>query len=125
MPVFIEPNTLGDLLKYEASNLYSREAMTVSSGENLALGAVIGVRTSTGKVHALDPDATDGTEIAAGVLLQAVDATSTDKPGLRLARHGIVADHAVVWPAGITDDQKSAAVAQLDKALSILVRKGV
>ena len=124
MPVITESANLGDLLKYEAPSLYSRDAVTVASGQNLTLGTVVGLKTADGKVHALDPAATDGTETAAGVLLQAVDATSADAPGLMLARHAIVSDNALVWPAGITTGQQIAAINQL-KDRGLLVRKGV
>jgi len=125
MPVITEGMNLGDLLKYEAPNLYSRDQATVASGQNLALGAVVGIVSATGKVKALDPAATDGSQTAAGIVLQPVDATAGDRDdGILLARHAIVADSALVWPAGITNAEKAAAVAQL-KAIGILVRKGV
>jgi hypothetical protein len=123
MPVITEPNNLGDLLKYEAPSLYSRDAVTVASGQNLALGSVVGIKTTDGKIHALTPAATDGTEKVAGVLIQAVDATSVDVDGVMLARHAMVADIALVWPIGITANQKTTALGQL-KAIGILVRKG-
>jgi hypothetical protein len=41
-----------------------------------------------------------------------------------VARHAIVADHALQWPTGITTAEQQAAVAQL-KALGVLVRQGV
>ena len=124
MPVLAEPLNLGDLLKYEAPNLYSRDRVTVASGQNLPLGAVIGIVTATGKVTRIDPSATDGTQVAAGVLLQACDATLADRDdGLIVARHAIVADHALVWPAAITNAEKLSVVAQL-KALGVLVRQG-
>ena len=125
MPVITEGLNLGDLLKYEAPNLYSRDQVTVGAGQNLPLGAVVGLVTATGKVKQIDPSATDGSQYAAGVLMQAVDATLIDREdGLMLARHAIVADHALVWPATITAAEKQAAIAQL-KSLGILVRKGV
>ncbi|MGH7343274.1 MAG: head decoration protein [Candidatus Rokuibacteriota bacterium] len=125
MPVITEGMNLGDLLKYEAPNLYSRDQVTVLAGQNLALGAVAGIVTATGKVKKLDPSATDGSQTAAGVILQPIDATAGDSSdGLLVARHAIAADHALVWPAGITTAEKTAAIAQL-KNLGILVRKGV
>jgi hypothetical protein len=125
MPVITEGMNLGDLLKYEAPNLYSRDQITVLAGQNLALGAVAGIITATGKVKKLDPSATDGSQVAAGVIIQPIDATAGDTPdGLLIARHAIVADHALVWPSGITTAEKTAAVSQL-KSLGILVRKGV
>lgn len=124
-PVLTEGLNLGDLLKYEASHLYSRDQVTVAAGQVLTLGAVVGVVTASAKVKAVDPSATDGTQVAAGVLIQAVDANLADRDdGLMVARHAIVADHALAWPAGITVAEKQAAIAQL-KILGILVRKGV
>lgn len=124
-PVFTEGLNLGDLLKYEAPNLYSRDQVTVAAGQVLALGAVVGVITASSKVKVVDPSASDGSEVAAGVLIQAVDANMADRDdGLIVARHAIVADHALVWPTGITVAEKKSASAQL-KALGILVRKGI
>ena len=125
MPVITEGLNLGDLLKYEAPNLYSRDQITVGAGQNLPLGTVVGLVTATGKIKQIDPSATDGSQYAAGVLMQAVDATLIDREdGLMLARHAIVADHALAWPAAITAAEKQAVVEQL-KSLGILVRKGV
>jgi len=124
MPVITESANLGDLLKYEAPSLYSRDAVTVASGQNLVLGTVVGIKTADGKVHALDPAATDGVENAAGVLLQAVDATGADAQGVMIARHAVVSDNVLVWPAGITAGQQTAAINQL-KDRGLLVRKGV
>jgi len=125
MPVITEGLNLGDLLKYEAPNLYSRDQITVGAGQNLPLGTVVGLVTATGKLKQIDPSATDGSQYTAGVLMQAVDATLIDREdGLMLARHAIVADHALAWPAAITSAEKLAAIAQL-KSLGVLVRKGV
>lgn len=222
MPVLSEANTLGDILKYEAPNLYSREAVTVLAGAGadrvLAAGAVIGRRTrdtvtvtagagNTGdgvatlatpalgakaeagtytltciaaaanagtfevltprgyklpdltvgqayagdhinltvadgavdfvvgdtftvtvsgddKVVALDPTATDGAQEAAGVIAADVTAPDgVDAQGVAIVREAIVADHALVWPAGITSAQKTDAIARL-AARGILVRSG-
>lgn len=125
MPVITEYLNLGDLLKYEAPNLYSRDQVTVGAGQNLPLGTVVGLVTATSKLKQIDPSATDGSQYASGVLMQAVDATLIDREdGLMLARHAIVADHALAWPDAITAAEKLAAIAQL-KSLGILVRKGV
>jgi hypothetical protein len=122
MPATHEANNLGDLLKYEAPNLYSRDLATVATGQNLALGAVVGLETSTSKLKALDPAAIDGTENAIGVLASSVDATLVDRSdALLITRHAIVANHALVWPAAITPAQKATAIAQLE-ARGVLVR---
>ena len=122
MPVMTQTKYLGDVLKYEAPNLYSREAAVVAAGQNLAIGTVLGCKTADGKLHALAPAASDGTETAIGVLATDTDATLIDREdALLIARHAIVARNGLIWPAGITAPQKAAATAQLT-ALGILVR---
>lgn len=122
MAVIDETQNLADLLKYEEECLnYSRNSETLASGQNLGLGTVVGRKAADGKIHALNPAATDGTQTAAGVLIEPVDATLTDKTGLIVARHAIVADKALVWPSGITNPQKTAAIAQL-QGIGILLR---
>lgn len=124
MSVLAEPLNLGDLLKYEAPNLYSRDRVTVASGQNLPLGTVLGIVTASGKYKQIDPSAEDGTQVAAGVLLQACDATLIDRDdGLIVARHAVVAHHALAWPDAITTAEQLTAMAQL-KALGVLVRQG-
>lgn len=124
MPALQEPINLGDLLKYEAPNLYSRDRVTVAAGQTLPLGTVLGLVTATGKVKQIDPSATDGSQYAAGVLMQDADAHLADRnDGLMVARHAIVSDHALQWPVGIASAEQQAAILQL-KALGVLVCTG-
>ena len=129
MPVISEANNLGDVLKFEESNLYSRDEVTILAGSGsdraLVVGEVVGAQTSDGKVVALDPGAADGTEVAIGVLTADVTAPDgADADGVMIARHAIVSDAGLVWPSGITAPQQTTAIAQL-KVAGILVRKGV
>ena len=125
MPVITEGLNLGDLLKYEAPNLYSRDQVTIAAGQNLGLGTVVGLETATGKVKVIDPAATDGSEVAVGVLATSVDASLIDREdGILIARHAVVADHALTWPAGLAPAAKATALAQL-KAAGVLVRHAV
>ncbi|MGH8429300.1 MAG: head decoration protein, partial [Solimonas sp.] len=117
-----ETNNLGDLLKYEAPNLYSRDLATVAAAQNLLLGAIVGRDSATSKLKALDPAATDGTEMAVGVLAADVDATLIDREdALLITRHAIVASHALVWPVAVTPTDKATAIAQLE-ARGVIVR---
>jgi hypothetical protein len=124
MTVAIEQNNLGDLLKFEAPNLYSREEVTVAQGQKLALGAIIGQDSETDLIKALNPAATDGTQNAIGALIAEVDATSGNTKAVIVTRDAILADHAVVWPSAITLEQKTAAIKQLE-ARGVIIRKGV
>ena len=124
MNAISESPNLGDLLKYEEDSLnYSREVATVAAGRSLLLGAVVARDTVSGKLKALDPTATDGTEVPAGILLGNVDASLVDVgDALLLNRHAVVASNAVIWPVGISLPQKAAATASL-AAIGILIRQ--
>ena len=221
MNAYSESTTLGDVLKYEAPNLYSREAVTVLAGDGedrmLKVGAVIARRTRStvtvtagdsntgdgaatlsdpalgaraeagiyrlacitagadggtfqvlspkgyvlpdltvgtayggghlnltvadgaadfaagdtfaievagdGKAVALDAAAVDGTAEAIGIVAYDVTAPDgTDAEVTAILRDAILADRAIVWPAGITEARKNAAIADLD-ARGVLVRK--
>lgn len=81
----------------------------------------ITVAAGTGKVKQLTVAAQDGTQNAAGLLYDAVDASAADKACVIVGRDAEVIDAEVVWPGGITAPQKAAAIAQL-AALGIILR---
>ena len=84
----------------------------------------ISVAAGSGKVKQIDFAATDGGDIASGILL--LDATApdaVDKAAVAIVRNAIVSDNGITWPAGATTNQKNAAIAQL-KSAGILVRQG-
>ncbi|MFT4314338.1 MAG: head decoration protein [Wolbachia pipientis] len=122
MTSITETNNLGDLLKYEVSNLYSRDQITVAKAQNLKLGAVVAKKTEDGFIRVLSPTGIDGTQTAIGVIASDVNATENAKAVI-ITRGAILADHAVVWPANITEEQKAEAIKQLE-ARGIIIRKG-
>ncbi len=71
-------------------------------------------------IKIINPTATDGTQTAIGVIISDVNANK----GVIIARGAMLADHAVVWPANITEEQKVAAIKQLE-ARGIIIRKTV
>ena len=85
------------------------------SGGNHVSGTVVGVVTATGKKVQLAPAASDGSEVAAAILLGDLDASSADEPGV-FVEHGVVMDMYLTWPSGITSTQKATAIAQLKSA---------
>jgi hypothetical protein len=221
MPALSEPNNLGDVLKFETPNLYSREVVTVLAGNGsdrtLSVGTVIGKRTlsettvipdggntgdgvagavtlgsmaesgayaiicisaaaNTGtfqvltpkgyrlpdlevgqayvgdhvnltiadgaadfivgdsftvnvsgddKVVALDLAGVDGSHAPIGIISATITALDgTDAEGVAVVRTCILADHALIWPDGITTQQKIDAITALE-GRGILVRKGI
>lgn len=117
-----EGSNLGDLLKYEVSSLYSRDQITVAKGQNLKLGTVVGCDKDS-MIKIINPTATDGTQTAIGVITSDVNATENTKAVI-ITRIAMLADHAVVWPANITEEQKAEAIKQLEER-GIIIRKGV
>jgi hypothetical protein len=115
-----ETTHAGGFILAEANGTISREAVTILSGQNLAAGAVLGKVTASGKYKAYDNTAADGSEVAAGVLYAAVNASSADAPGVALVRHAEVNANELGWAA---NDATGVTAGKADlKALNILVR---
>ncbi|WP_265017686.1 head decoration protein [Wolbachia endosymbiont (group A) of Epistrophe grossularia] len=109
-------------MKYEVYRDYTREEITVVKGQNLKLGTVVGYDKDN-MIKIINPTATDGTQTAIGVITSDVNATETTKAVI-ITRIAMLADHAVVWPANITEEQKATAIKQLE-ARGVIIRKGV
>lgn len=74
----------------------------------------IDVPVGSGKVVMLDTDATDGTQHAWGVLVMPVTAPdATDAPGQAVDGYAVLRADGLVWPDGITANEKTAALAAL------------
>lgn len=80
-------------------------------GTELPMGQVLAWDAQNSVFVPLDHAANDGTEVAAAVLVEPVDGVAT----VPLIRRGAVVNAAaLVWPAGITAGQTSAAINQLE-----------
>ena len=79
-----------------------------ASGNNVAELTVVARVAATGKIVPWAPGATDGSENAIGITVEAVDATSADKSGPYYIG-GVFNPDELVWPGGATDAQKAAA----------------
>lgn len=105
----------------EASGTRSREVVTIAQGQNLLPGAVLGKVTTSGEYTAVSPANDNGSQTAIAVLFAAVDSTAAAHAAVITARDAEVAAHALAWPAGTTEPQKTAALAQL-AAVGIVAR---
>jgi hypothetical protein len=119
MATFKQPKDLGDLLLVEVRPGWTKEKATLLAGTDYPFGQVLA--KVAGKYQVLDPAGADGAEKAAAVLGEPVDATAADKPGVVIARGAVVAQAELTWPAGVTEDQKTAALDELN-ALGIVAR---
>ena len=118
--VFYETNHAAAHLVSEANGYQSREKITIGTGANLPAGQILGKITASGKYVALNPAASDGSQTAAGALYAPADAASADVQGVAHVRNCELHGGEIVWPAGITTPQKTAAIAQLLAAGIIL-----
>lgn len=106
----------------EANGFRSRETGLVASGSGkVDAGAVLGRVTATKKLVPLAPAASDGSQNAVAILFESCDATSKDVRRTITARDAEVQAAVLVWANGVTDTQKTAALAQL-AALGIAAR---
>lgn len=110
-----------DFLLSEAAGSRSREAVTILSGEDLAAGSVVGKVTASSKYVLSDADAVDGSEAAAGVLLNAVDASGGDALGTLIMRDAEIDTDKLTWHANNDAGEITTALAEL-LALGVVAR---
>ncbi len=99
----------------------SRDAIIVATGQTLVAGSVVGLVTVSGEYAAHNPAASDGSEVAAGVLFDAATTTTATADAVALVRDCEVNAAEIVWDAAITAPQLITAGAEL-KALGIIQR---
>lgn len=109
--------TLADLVLVEVHRAWTRQLVTLAGPLTAQpMGLVVGKVSASGKYVPLAPGASNGSQIAAGVLIEDLPTSPADVKRVALLRGAVVNQAALVWPAGITDPQKTAAVAQLEAA---------
>ena len=106
----------------EASGYRSREQIVIAGGSGrIDAGAVLGEITATHKYVPFDPAGNDGRETAKAVLYEGCDATGSDMRRTVTARDTEIQAAVLGFAEGITDIQKTAALAAL-AALGIVAR---
>ena len=122
MSVKTESVYTGEFLVSEGNNTISREQVPFAANLTMKPGTVVGKASADGGLYsALDPAASDGTETAAGILYAGKVTDASGGDGVIIARLAEVVDSLLIWPAGITDEQKTAVVDQL-AGLDIILR---
>ena len=123
MTMLTEGKHAGGFLVWEVLRDYTRDTVTIASGAGkLEPGTVLGKITTGGKFTALAPAATNGSQNAAGILWDAVDASTADAAAVVLLRGpAIVNRHEITWPDGATEAQITAATTAL-ATIGIILR---
>lgn len=92
MTIITERKYAGEFLISEASGTRSRDAIVIASGQGVLYpGQLLGKVTATKKYVAYKNDATDGSEVAAAILYDSVDATAVDANGVGVVRDAEIA----------------------------------
>jgi hypothetical protein len=121
MPILTETSHPGGFLVWEALRDYCRSTIILASG-NLLPGTILGKITASGKYVAHDPAASNGTQTAAAILWDSVDASGGDTNAVVVIRGpAIVNQYEISIPGTLTGPQIAAAHAAL-LTLGILVR---
>ena len=127
-PVINEGRYAGDWLKAESHNSgYSREEIILISGAGkVDSGTVLGKITASGKYKPVTVAAVDGSQNAAAILLDPLDATSADAQGVAIVREAIVVAQGLKYGADVDTAPERLAVQNALRALNppILVREG-
>jgi hypothetical protein len=113
MTVISEGQHTGEFIVSEANGSRSREVVTLLSGSNLKAGAVLGKVAATGKYKECNPANSDGSQTAAAVLYDNVDATAADAEAVVIARDAEVNKAELQWFDGASDGQKTTGLGQL------------
>lgn len=114
MPVYTEPDHLGDLLLVEVAENYTKQVMTLAStAADLPMGTVL-TKLSSGKLSPVVLTASNGTEKPYAVLAEKAPINAGDQSKVVIPRGATLNKAKLVWPAGATDVQIAAALDVLD-----------
>lgn len=98
-------DTFADRIKFAIAD----GATDFAVGDKFTVTAASG----SGKFTQLDPAATTGAEIAAGILVSDADPSAADVDCVVIERKAVIASAHLIWPAGITAGQKTLALENL------------
>ncbi len=121
---------VGNLVKheYEPAHGFCREVATVNvaADTEVSVGSVLGKVTASGKYVPRDPDASDGSEVAAGVAVENKTITAATDTTLAVMVRGnsILAKGALVFDVTHDAGEQATAISEIE-ALGILVRTSV
>lgn len=113
MTILKDSRGAGHFILSEANGYRSRQRISVAAGQTLVSGQVIAKLTAGGAHVKLAPAAADGSQTVVGILFDDVVTTTEVTEAVSFERDGEVNAADLVWPAGITENQKTAALAAL------------
>ena len=124
MPTYTEPKHLGDVLLVEVKSGWTKQtALLSATSVALAIGCVL-AQKDDGEFTPIDFAAGAPLNKAAAVLAANVDESQVAQKTVMIKRGATVAKNELIWPAGATDEQIKAALAELE-ALGIVAQNAL
>ncbi|SHO65822.1 Bacteriophage lambda head decoration protein D [Pseudoxanthobacter soli DSM 19599] len=123
MAAITKPRSPSDFIVSEGNGYISREVAKIASGAGkLSPGQILGKITASGKYTKHTPAASDGSQVASALLIDAVDATAADVKTTLLTRLCEVRLAGLVFHADTDTDAEKAAVLAALAANTIIAR---
>ena len=110
----------GGFIVWEQEQDYSRETAQLEAGQSVAAGQVVGLVTASSEVKGRDVGAGDGSEVAYGIAIYAVDNTA----GVTAKQMAILSGDAIVNEKMVSLVTGATLPADLDSAKTELGTKG-
>lgn len=115
MTVLTETRHAGEFIVSEANKTRSRKTVTVSSGQNLQAGHVLGQITANSEYIEYDPGNIDGSQTAVAILLESTGgALAAAKEMVVLIRDCEVNSSELTWFTGATGGQITTGLGELE-----------
>lgn len=97
----------------EANGTLSRDEVVIAPSQTLEAGQVLARNSNTGYFVKLNPSGDNGTNVAVGILCAPIATDTAVAKATIISRYAEVDSKYLVWPDGITDNQKATAISQL------------
>lgn len=113
MSIITETAHAGGFIVSEPDVNLSRKVGMIAGNDKHLPGTVLGQLTVGGNYVPLAPGEDDGSQNAAAILFDHVDATDAPVPGVVVHALASVNGSEIIWPPGIDDNTKATAIAAL------------
>ncbi len=124
MPTYTEPKHLGDVLLVEVKAGWTKQnGLLAATAVALTIGVVL-AQKADGELTPIDFAGEAPLNKAVAVLATNVDESATAQKAVSIKRGATVAKNELIWPAGATDEQIKAALAELED-LGIVAKNAV
>lgn len=119
-----QPKMISQVVHWDLGD-YSRDTVTIASGNDIVIGQVLGVLTADSSATIYDNSASDGSEVATLIALEKVDASDAAISGVAVSKRvTTLLQEGLVFESGISQSDIDDAIADLD-AFGFKIQEGI